>query len=365
MRRAVLLGNPDTKRTVYLKKAAEQTGLPLLLIDWERWNVLPEGKLFLKIDPPLWGSCSLQELDDLAEDYRGKLKALYRMQRERGEEICFFNHPLAIETLLDKRRCKGELLRRRIPVTEQLEGSVRNAEELLERMEREGVHQVFIKPVYGSGAAGVSAFRINPGNARLVLYTCAFLRPCSCPRLYTDELSGSCEEGREELVNTKRLRKYTDREEIFRLLDHLLKLDCIVERWYAKAECRGFSYDLRVVMQENRLDTAVARLSKGPVTNLHLNNRPLSAKELHLPAQTWEEIERLCRRAMGCFEGLRSAGIDILLEKGKLRPRIIEMNAQGDLIYQDIYGENLVYRHQAEMMKTWVSARQEERRYEE
>lgn len=40
------------------------------------------------------------------------------------------------------------------------------------------------------------------------------------------------------------------------------------------------------------------------------------------------------------------AGIDLLLEKGTMRPRIIEMNGQGDLIYRDIYGENRIYQEQ-------------------
>ena len=42
------------------------------------------------------------------------------------------------------------------------------------------------------------------------------------------------------------------------------------------------------------------------------------------------------------------------MEKGSLRPRIIELNGQGDLIYQDIYSENRIYRHQAEIMKEWL-----------
>ena len=58
---------------------------------------------------------------------------------------------------------------------------------------------------------------------------------------------------------------------------------------------------------------------------------------------------------MDCFPGLRSAGIDILLEKGSLRPRIIEMNAQGDLIYQDIYHENVIYSQQVRMIKKWLN----------
>ena len=58
---------------------------------------------------------------------------------------------------------------------------------------------------------------------------------------------------------------------------------------------------------------------------------------------------------MECFPGLQSAGIDLLLEKGSLSPRIIEMNAQGDLIYQDLYDQNQIYRRQAVWMKAWLS----------
>ena len=102
------------------------------------------------------------------------------------------------------------------------------------------------------------------------------------------------------------------------------------------------------------MDFCLARLSKGPITNLHLNNRPLEYDALGLPRQVLSQVLSLCRSAMSCFPSLSCAGIDILLEKGSLRPRIIEMNAQGDLSYQDIYQENRIYLHQAEMMKQWL-----------
>ena len=119
-------------------------------------------------------------------------------------------------------------------------------------------------------------------------------------------------------------------------------------------EGQGFSYDLRAVMQEGKMDFLLARLSKGPITNLHLNNRPLQIEDLRLPESVVCNMISVCQEAMACFEGLRCAGIDILLEKGSLNPRIIEMNGQGDLIYQDIYHENVIYRHQAEIMANWL-----------
>ncbi|MDE6363363.1 MAG: hypothetical protein K2L86_03745, partial [Lachnospiraceae bacterium] len=70
-------------------------------------------------------------------------------------------------------------------------------------------------------------------------------------------------------------------------------------------------------------------------------------------------IAALCRDCMKVYPGLRSAGIDILLEKGHMQPRIIEMNAQGDLIYQDIYRDNVIYGHQARMIKEWQQMKSE------
>ena len=422
MRQAVLLGSPGTKRTIYLEKGAEAAGVSVRLLDWKefpfgsgasqeslvrgaasqeflvrRWagcenvflNEAVWEDVFLKIDPPLWESCWLDELNILAQDYEKKLQWLAELGKKR--QITFLNRPEDIRALLDKRACKRRLAEAGIPVTEELDGigrtvpaaetldgvgravlpaaetlggvgrdllpaaetlgdveqarlpvtetldAVERAELLLDAMEHHRIYQVFIKPVCGSGAAGAAAFRWQPRSGRMILYTCAMEHP---------------ETGR--LVNTKRLRRFTDRKQVLSMIGRLLKLDCIVERWYAKAEHSGFSYDLRAVIQDGRMDFILARLSSGPITNLHLNNHPLKGDALGLPCHVMEDVEQLCIRATKCYPGLRSAGIDVLLEKGSLRPRIIELNGQGDLIYQDIYDQNRIYLHQAEMMKEWL-----------
>lgn len=387
MRQAVLLGSPGTKRAIYLEKGAEAAGISIRLLDWKefpfcggdsqeslvrstdsleslvrsgasqeslvrgaasqeslvrRWagcenvflNEAAWDDVFLKIDPPLWESCCLDELNILAQDYEKKLQWLTELGKKR--QITFLNRPEDIRALLDKRACKRRLAEAGIPVTEELD-DVGRAELLLDAMERRRIFQVFIKPVCGSGAAGAAAFRWQPRSGRMILYTCAMEHP---------------ETGR--LVNTKQLRRFTDRKQVLSMIGRLLKLDCIVERWYAKAEHSGFSYDLRAVVQDGRMDFILARLSSGPITNLHLNNHPLKGDALGLPCHVMENVEQLCIRAAKCYPGLRSAGIDVLLEKGSLRPRIIELNGQGDLIYQDIYDKNRIYLHQAEMMKEWL-----------
>lgn len=333
---AVLLGSPETKRTIYLKKAAEQAGLPLLFLNWENWQEnRPKGPAYLKIDPPKWESCSLRELKKLTEAYKQELLEAEVIWKGQGAK--FLNTPGAICSLLDKRACKETLVKSGIPVTQILNrpegGPIACGTDLVEAMRETKVFQVFVKPVSGSGAAGIGALRLRPGGKEMTLYTCAYLT------------------GEGKLYNTKRLRCRRDPEEILKILDAILSMDCVVERWYAKEEYQGCSYDLRAVVQEGRMDFLLARMSRGPITNLHLNNRPLKIEELGLPDWLLDTVFQCCRQAMGCFPGLSTAGIDILLEKGSRNPRIIEMNGQGDLIYQDIYNDNRIYRRQAEIMK--------------
>ena len=261
MRTAVLLGNRDTKRTIYFEKAARQNGLPFLFLEWEDWKRCgfpADSELFVKIDPPVWTDGHLSGLNDLVGSYRSDLKAL----EKEASVSQFLNPPRALMELLDKTRCKQVLKEAGLPVTQSLGEGIGDSETLLSRM----------KDI----------------------------------------------------------------------------------RWYPKADFQGFSYDLRAVCQDGALDFLLARLSKGPVTNLHLNNHPLEASRLALPEDVTSTIKELCRRACGCYPGLRSAGIDILLEKGSLKPRIIEMNGQGDLLYQDIYDKNEIYSHQVRMMKAWL-----------
>ncbi len=363
-RLAVVLGNPQTKRTLYLERAAAALGFSFYLLDWRQLKgegSLPdwEGKeIFMKIDPPLWDSCDLGEQNRLAAAYRQWLQALSHMAPviprscgfpETGpsikcRQLSFLNSPEVIAALLDKEQCKMRLSEAGIPVTElflpESPGKRKRfwkGEELLEAMKKQRVYQVFLKPIYGSGAAGIGAFRFQPGTGRMALYTCAQESP-----------SGA------GIVNTKVLQCVREPERVHFFLDQLLASECVAERWYPKAEHQGQAYDLRVVVQRGRVDFLLARQSRGPVTNLHLNNSPLDVKERGLPGQVLEEVKGLCQSAAGLYPGLTSAGIDVLLEKGSLRPRIIEMNGQGDLIYQDIYNQNRIYHSQAWIMREWL-----------
>lgn len=110
MRQAVLLGKPDTKRTNYMGHAAQKEGLHVLFLDWDGWKEhFPEGKVFLKIDPPVWDSCKLGQLEALVKHYENQLGQLE--DQARIQDVKFFNHPGAIDLLLNKQKCKERLVR--------------------------------------------------------------------------------------------------------------------------------------------------------------------------------------------------------------------------------------------------------------
>ena len=48
----------------------------------------------------------------------------------------------------------------------------------------------------------------------------------------------------------------------------------------------------------------------------------------------------------GQIVGLHSAGVDLLLEKRSHTPFIVEVNGQGDHIYQDMFARNSIYTNQ-------------------
>lgn len=349
MSRILLIGGDGGKRRQYFELAAAHRGLSVDFLDWkelfgtgeeageysgtagrQREQGAPSAgkelrQYVVKIDAPEWESSRLGDLGELTSRY---VEWLHRLSRLPAG--AFLNHPLEIAEALDKRRCKEKLIRNDIPVTQLYPERFSCGEELIAFLEKNRIGQVFVKPVRGSGAAGVAALRFSPGNGRMVLYTCA-----------------AVEQG--ILFNTKRMYRLEGKKAAD-FLDCLLKLDCIVERWHGKASWQGYCYDLRVIVQGGRIDYILPRLSKGPITNLHLNNHSMKFEELHLEGKITERIEEACLRAAGCYPGLNSMGMDVLLEQGSLTPRIIEINAQGDLLHRDVYEENRIYGRQIELI---------------
>ncbi len=323
----ILIGEEHSRRTDYLKKAAGSLNIQLDVICWNKlqgdFPIKSLDNAFVKIDPPCYQTIRLSHMQSLLAEYQKTLQKLMQA------DCHFLNSPEAIWQLLDKKRTKEYLQKHNIPATQMFSEDIQEPEQLISQMHENHCYSVFVKPRYFSGAAGVAAFRVQPASGKMMLYT-------------------SCRLENKELINTKNLSKLSGCSEIIDILEKLLTLGCVVERWHPKADFRGKSYDLRVVFQYGHIAHIVVRQSDGPITNLHLNNQALDVQSLGLDAGMLQNIADICSRATAGFEGLNMSGIDILLEKKTMRPLIIEMNGQGDLIYQDIFGENNIYREQVE-----------------
>lgn len=322
MRKIILAGCENTKRTDFFLKAASELNIPVCFENIFSCEPKKLEAAVVKIDPFVYQNSEICKMEGLLNKYTNLLNRF-----EENKKLTFLNHPLGIQEVLHKVRCKEKLMEAGISTTKMISSKVNSLEALHQLMINEKDYAVFIKPVQSSGAVGIMAYRFNPLRNKEVLYTCAYLE------------SG-------QLVNTKKLYRIEDKEQIHNLLDKILSMETIIERWYSKADYQGKKYDLRAVWQFGKVDFVVVRQSKGPITNLHLNNQALEIKKLGLPHEKMKEIEEICSMAMSLFPTLNSAGIDIMLERNSLKPRIIEINGQGDLLYQDIYNENLIYKNQ-------------------
>ncbi len=335
----ILIGDSSSKRAVFFRKAAQDLGVRLHMVEWESLREDFDLQQFqgaaVKIDPPSYLTVYFTQMQE-------QLKAYQRNLRHLAQADCqFLNTPEMICQMLHKRETNQRLKEQGIAVTEMFCEQIETVSQLEEMLREKHCYSVFIKPECFSGAAGVAAFRMHPLSGKRKLYT-------------------SCRFENGQLVNTKKLVCVENKIEICALLDQLLSLGCVVERWHPKADYHGKSYDLRVVFQFGHIAAIVARQSNGPITNLHLNNQALDVKELDLNESVMEQIALVCKRSYevctayqseGTAFGVSSmTGIDLLLEKGTMRPRVIEINGQGDLIYQDIYRENRIYQEQVRFL---------------
>lgn len=323
----ILIGPKGTKRESFFLKAAEELLEEVVSLDYDELFKLSQYKNpVVKIDPPISGSDQISRITPLGEEY---IEFLQKLKDMPG--IRFLNTPSSIINTFHKGNCKRVLEQAGIPVTPMLGSSFSCHKDLKVHMLDRRERQVFIKPTFGSGAAGVAAYRLHPGTKKEMLYTSV-------------SISGG------QLVNTKKLCCIQNPQQIESIVNFLLSDPAVVERWIPKDNIMGQGYDLRVVYQFGRIDYIVARLSKGPITNLHLNNHAEEVSIIGLDKAGFEEIEELCRSAVDLFPGLLSAGIDILLTRNRRTPKIIEINGQGDLLYKDIYDKNQIYKNQIRRM---------------
>lgn len=250
--------------------------------------------------------------------YLGYCATLRLIERELAEcpPHLLMNSPAEIALMFDKIACHQSLSSRGVPVARSL-GAINSFDELIERMREQDCHRLFVKLAYGSSASGVVAYQTD-GRRHQATTTVEMLRQGAGLRLY----------------NSRRIRVYRDWREIAELIDALCRNRVHVEQWLPKAGIGNRTFDLRVVVIAGRAGHTVARLSRSPMTNLHLLNErgDVNVVRESIGQQVWDSAMRNCELAMECFPGSLYAGIDLLLTPDHRRQAVIEVNAFGDLL---------------------------------
>jgi hypothetical protein len=250
--------------------------------------------------------------------YLGYCRVLAEIERQRL--LCpphtLMNHPADIAAMFDKRVCHRRMREAQIAVPRSL-GPISSYEELIAAMRCERCPRVFIKLAHGSSAAGVVALQVSE-RQQLAISTVEMVESA----------------GELQLYNSRRLRTYRDTREIARLIDALCRHCVHVEQWLPKAGIDDRTCDLRVVVIAGHIRHVVVRLSRGPMTNLHLLNTRGNFEAVleRMGLQAWDAACQTCLHAMDCFPHSLYAGIDLLISPGFQRHAVLEINAFGDLL---------------------------------
>ncbi len=226
------------------------------------------------------------------------------------------NPPSEIIVMFDKPSCQSLFAGAGVPCPDPL-GTPLGYDDLRDRMARAGVGRAFVKQAHGSSASGVLALTTAAGKVQAWTTVEAVDR-----------------RGALALYNTRAVRRLTAERDVAVVVDALCRERAQAERWVPKASLPGGAFDLRVLVVAGRARHVVARVSRTPMTNLHLLNRrgDAGAVRARTGGAVWSAAMGDCVRAAGCFPGSLYAGVDLVIAAGFRRHAVIEINAFGDLL---------------------------------
>ena len=325
----IVVSNSLSKRIEYFVEAGKHLQTEVCFMTYEElFSCLPLlRQAVIKLEPCVSDETDFLKYALLNRAYKETLQRLSEMSLP--DDVYFLNTPDALLRALDKKETKEVLMDKGLKVTPMLP-SPQSFDELRQLLADCG-RGCFLKPRYGSGAGGIMAIRYQPNRTKWVVYTT--LR----------QVDGV-------IHNTKRINRLSVEKEIIPLAEAVIQTEAILEEWIPKAQLQGENYDLRVVCRESEIDYIVVRCSKGSITNLHLNNKAHWWNELSLSEEVRQQIYFQCQEAVQSLD-LQYAGVDVLIERGTDIPYIIEVNGQGDHVYQDMFAHNSIYTQQIKNIK--------------
>lgn len=260
--------------------------------------------------------------------FSGFADLLARVQT-RLSGMRLLNSASDILLMCDKLACQQHLRARGVPVPELL-GQIRSFADFEERFPARQHPAVFIKSRYGSSAAGVLALRRHH-DGRVLAYSSARM-----------DSEGA-------MYNHLRVSRYERRAEIAVLVDALALQGAYAERWSSKPRApveREASYDLRVVAHCGQARQRIARISRSPLSNLHLGNRRSAPH--WLGAIEIDALEKATAAAASLFEHSHCIGFDVTLRGSDTV--VLEANAFGDLLPGLKFEGSTTYEDQAALV---------------
>jgi len=176
---------------------------------------------------------------------------------------------------------------------------------------------IFIKPIHGSSASGIIAFRSQKEKVQAI----------TSVELVKEKAAF-------KLFNSLKIRTYDRIKEIAYLVDTLAKEGIIVEQWIPKASLEGGTFDLRMVVIGGKTQQVVVRQGHSPMTNLHLGNQrgSVDAVKKLIGLDKWAEISHLAEQAANILPNTLYAGMDVMLSHTLKKSYVLEANAFGDLL---------------------------------
>ncbi|UII27447.1 STM4014 family protein [Fulvivirga maritima] len=361
----VLIGNPENRRSQFLKEAVNHKLLPpLLIISYESLlenpeilHTLPDSG-WLKIDSPGENFKVYKQILALAPDESryNHIPAHEALQLPYDEGRIYYSHQWyagfkillhkielalknkpglrlvnsidSIELFFDKIASKHMLSKNAIATPAFLD-EILHYDHLHQVLEQKKHQQVFIKLAHGSSGAGVLAYRKNKKGQEMLTTSVELVNEGDSVKLY----------------NSLKIRRYTDYKEIRTIINILAKERIYAEQWIPKASQSGGFFDLRCVTIGGEPTHMVMRQSRSPITNLHLGNArgDLSYLKQSMSDEQWKNIMTLARKTAHTFNDARLIGLDILLPPKLDKPMIIEANAFGDLLPRILHGNENTY----------------------
>ena len=185
--------------------------------------------------------------------------------------------------------------------------------------------RVFVKLRHGAGAAGIVALE-TAKNRIQARTTVECVDTADGPVLY----------------NSRQIRKITHEATIEALINRLCLMAVHVERWVPKAQVNGYSVDLRVLVIGGKVCHQILRMSRTPITNLHLlNQRGDSAPLRQAMTETaWDALQQTCLNVGKLFPSCTYVALDIAVDISLQQHVVLEVNAFGDFV-KDVWHQGL------------------------